>query len=182
MNIMYNVNVAQCCTKWKKIQRRVYCVDITWMYEVRGMVNNLDIVWHVYSTTYDCRLYRLTFWWSIDLTYKYLWHALFMVNSCHLDLTTDNKKVALSGMLVCSYALISTGYVEYTPSSKERESWLCANFCATNCKPLGVRWVVYLEGLAQHVPAITTETVEWCAPAVLRLAWCETFCHRVDPS
>ena len=26
------------------------------------------------------------------------------------------------------------------------------------------------EGPAQHVPAVTTETVEWCAPAVLRLA------------
>ncbi len=38
------------------------------------------------------------------------------------------------------------------------------------------------EGPAQHVPAVTTETVEWCAPAVLRLAWCETFSHRVDPS
>ncbi len=106
---MYNANVAQCCTKWKKIQRRVYCVDITWMYKVRGMVNDLDIVWHEYSTTYDCSLYhRLTFWWSIDLTYKYHWHALFTVN-CHLDLTTDNEKVVLSGMLVCSYAMFSTG-------------------------------------------------------------------------
>ena len=38
------------------------------------------------------------------------------------------------------------------------------------------------EGPAQHVPAVTTETVEWCAPAVLRLAWYETFSHRVDPS
>jgi hypothetical protein len=35
-------------------------------------------------------------------------------------------------------------YVEYTPSSKERESWLCTYFCSTNCKPQGVRWVVYL--------------------------------------
>jgi hypothetical protein len=40
----------------------------------------------------------------------------------------------------------------------------------------------YQEGPAQHVPAVTTETVEWCAPAVLRLAWCEKFSHRVDPS
>ncbi len=38
----------------------------------------------------------------------------------------------------------------------------------------------YLEGPAQYVPAVTTETVELCAPAVLRLAWCETFSHRVD--
>ena len=30
------------------------------------LVNDLDIVWHVYSTTYDCSLYRLTFWWSIN--------------------------------------------------------------------------------------------------------------------
>jgi hypothetical protein len=29
---------------------------------------------------------------------------------------------------------------------------------------------VVQEGPAQHVPAVTTETVEWCAPAVLRLA------------
>jgi hypothetical protein len=26
------------------------------------------------------------------------------------------------------------------------------------------------EGPAHHVPAVLTETVEWCAPAVLRLA------------
>ena len=40
-----------------------------------------------------------------------------------------------------------------------------------------------LEGPAQHVPAITTETIEWCAPAVCRLAWCKTFVgHHVDPS
>ena len=41
---------------------------------------------------------------------------------------------------------------------------------------------VALEGPAQHVPAVTTESDEWFAPAVLRLAWCKTFCHRVDPS
>ncbi len=39
-----------------------------------------------------------------------------------------------------------------------------------------------LEGPAQHVPAVTTETVEWCAPAVLRLASCKALSHRVDPS
>ena len=38
------------------------------------------------------------------------------------------------------------------------------------------------EGPTQHVPVVTTETVEWCAPVVLQLAWCETFSHRVDPS
>jgi hypothetical protein len=44
-------------------------------------------------------------------------------------------------------------------------------------------WITnHREGPAQHVPAVTTETVEWCAPAVLRLAWCETFSHHVDPS
>ncbi len=79
-------------TKAKLNSSCKFGVDITWMYvirygyEVRVMVNDLDIVWHVYSTTYDCSLYMLTFWWSIDLTYKYLWHALFMVH-CHLDLT-----------------------------------------------------------------------------------------------
>jgi hypothetical protein len=41
---------------------------------------------------------------------------------------------------------------------------------------------ILLEGPAQHVPAVTTETVEWSAPAVLRLAWCKTFSHHVDPS
>ncbi len=46
----------------------------------------------------------------------------------------------------------------------------------------GIESEDYLEGPAQHVPADTTETVEWCAPAVLRLAWYETFSHRVDPS
>ncbi len=39
-----------------------------------------------------------------------------------------------------------------------------------------------LERPAQHVPAVLTESVEWCAPAVLRLAWCKTFSHRVDRS
>ncbi len=32
------------------------------------------------------------------------------------------------------------------------------------------RQMCALEGPAQHVPAVSTETVEWCAPAVLRLA------------
>ena len=41
---------------------------------------------------------------------------------------------------------------------------------------------MYLKCLADHVPAVTSETVEWCVPAVLRLAWCKTFSHCVDPS
>ncbi len=40
----------------------------------------------------------------------------------------------------------------------------------------------FQEGPTQHVPAVPTATVEWCAAAVLRLAWCETLSHCVDPS
>ncbi len=68
-------------------------------------------------------------------------------------------------------------------------SWLCwGDFCinkydfmccSTRYQVLAKNYTLYkylyLEGPAQHVPAVTTETVEWCAPAVLRLAWYETF-------
>jgi hypothetical protein len=40
--------------------------DITWMYTVqyeqRVMLNDLDTVIYVYSTTYDSSIYKLTFW------------------------------------------------------------------------------------------------------------------------
>jgi hypothetical protein len=53
-----------------------------------------------------------------------------------------SSDLALQGTVQTSYSAVRTEYASPNP----------------------------LEGPAQHVPAVTTETVEWCAPAVLRLA------------
>ena len=55
-------------------------------YEVQVMLDDLDTVIHMYSTTYNSSIYELTFWWSIRLTYRHLWHALVLMVNRHLDL------------------------------------------------------------------------------------------------
>jgi hypothetical protein len=77
--------------------------------------------------------------------------------------------------------LLLLGYffiIWHTPDAgREHRSHVGHGNCCTTIRAPGA-----LEGPAQDVPGVTTETVEWCVPAVRRLAWCETFSNRVDPS
>jgi hypothetical protein len=71
------------------------------------MLNDLDTVIRVYSTTNDGSIYKLTFLWLIELTYMYLWHAYLTVNRrvCACDHMFLLKRILRASRVCFSHTL-----------------------------------------------------------------------------
>ena len=96
------------------------------------------------------------------MTFGYVWAAKHIC-PCHVAIHTSEAHGKLSWDVV--YILRGFQTIFFCQSSFSK--LMCR--CSWKVRP-------------KHVLAVYFETVERCAPAVLRLAWCENFSRRVDGS